>query len=179
MTADEWLERAFFNAATGLYDESEAGASRALAAEPPLLAVLVARARRLASDGKLTEATPLLNAAARQFPQDPVVAELLGWTLLKQRRTDDAEAAFRQALKSDPKRAAGYEGIARVERERGQHHKSSHWFRQAADREPSGGDTFAQRRAGFGWRSSHGHVPTIIDDGGYIRKGLHIYTEYR
>ena len=48
-----------------------------------------------------------------------------------------------------------------------------------SDSEAGRGDTFAQRRAGFGWRSSHGHVPTIIDDGGYIRKGLHIYTEYR
>jgi hypothetical protein len=44
------------------------------------------------------------------------------------------------------------------------------------DSEPGGGDTFTQRGAGLGWRSSHWHVPTIIDGSGYTRKGLHRYT---
>jgi tetratricopeptide (TPR) repeat protein len=138
MATEDWLGRAQGHAAAGRFEKAQADVSSGLAAEPILLAAVLTLARRLASAGKLTEATPLLNAAARQFPEDPSVLELLGWTLLRQRRTDEAEAAFRQALKSNPESAAGYEGIARVERERGQHLKSSQWFRQAAEREPSG-----------------------------------------
>jgi hypothetical protein len=48
-----------------------------------------------------------------------------------------------------------------------------------SDSEAGCGDTFAQRRAGLGWRSSHWHIPSISDGRGDIRKGLHVYTKYR
>jgi tetratricopeptide (TPR) repeat protein len=107
-------------------------------ADRPLAYVVLAQAYADANRG--AEAVKVLEDAETKFPADTAIAFELGAVLDKQKRFADAEAAFQQVLKRDPKHAPALNYLGYMLAERGERlDESVGYLKRALDIDPDNG----------------------------------------
>ncbi len=75
--------------------------------------------------GEYATALPLLQDAAKRFPDFAPIQDRLGEVLLGQGRVEEAARAFEQTIRSTPQRCAGYVGLADVRLRQGAYEKAA------------------------------------------------------
>lgn len=76
-------------------------------------------------------------AAVRAEPRDAELRYLLGTSLGRQKRLDEAEREYREVIRLRPKFAGGYEGLGVVYKWRGRLDEAIPYFRKAAGLDPN------------------------------------------
>jgi tetratricopeptide (TPR) repeat protein len=101
------------------YDKATAVLTQArqLSPQDPLIEVRLARSQMTA--GKAANAVATLQAAAKKFPNEPMLKIELASALEKQKKFDEAEGLFRQVISSDPKNADALNSLGYMLAERG------------------------------------------------------------
>jgi tetratricopeptide (TPR) repeat protein len=101
------------------------------------LRAALSKAPRLVQQGRLTDATDVLDAAVRNYPQSDEAWASLGKTLAAQRRLDEAEMALKQSLKLAPHRSSHWALLGALQQVRHRYAEAVEAYRQALAHNPT------------------------------------------
>ena len=112
--ANTTLLRSYIAQARGDFDSALAFASQACAAHPNVPELLDRDAELLLSADEYEKATQVLDTRLRRFGSSALSSTLAGFAALANKRYDEAESLFGQAIQKDPSQSLPYLGEALV-----------------------------------------------------------------